>query len=88
MQRGLSLSYSVRGGKRLYFSQQFATSLSYCSGLPSCDTKHLFLCLLLLSASQLRDHEGTERIHIIGIEEECCCLPLYHIQVKMKKANK
>jgi hypothetical protein len=84
MSQGLSLKYAVRGGPRVFFSQQFSYSLSYCASSPIVATKHLFLCLLLLHQREVSEHRGCERISIIGIGDEACILPIYHLEVKHK----
>lgn len=97
-QRGLSLDFAVRGGRRLFFSQQFSHSLSYCeptttstaaSSSSSSETnRHLFLCLIQLHPDEILQYDGFERIQILPIGEEERVLPIYHVQVRNRKPDR
>jgi hypothetical protein len=88
MRRGLSIDFAVRGGRRLFTSQQFAHSIGYCVSASSPQTtKHLFLCLVIMRAEDVAAHYGVTRYHILAAPEDALVLPVYHVQVRFRVDN-
>jgi len=82
---GLRVSFAVRGGPRLFFSQHFAHSVGYgesCRSEGESGHRHLFLCLVLLLPAEIADHGSTAAIHILPVADEGRVLPLYHVVVR------
>ena len=74
---GLSTQFSVRGGKKIYCSQHYSHSVTYCLSSP----KHLFLSLVLLNRSQQLTYApqpAVHRLHLVVPGHEPGLLALTH----------
>lgn len=83
MERGLSLDYSVRGGRKIFFSQQLSHSLSYCQNSGDLQ-RHLFICLIMLNQQEEAEFRAATSIMIVGVTEEDRILPVYYVTVEPK----
>jgi len=79
LKQGLSVTFAVRGGPRLFFSQYFSHSISYAESAPH---RHVFLCLVLMQPEEIVAYGAASAIHILPVADEKRVLPLYHIVVQ------